>query len=240
MWCAVLAALAIILWPDRRAHLSRRLPGRRSKSRLVRALGLPATSFNDDGEAGGNAIRLGSGGQGHGTLPRVGIAQVIASAIARMKGGGTLLESFEEQYGRRFAVPRLTATRLTALFEARRLPDESPAQIRHAALGVAAAAMLSDELGCQAAPCLEAVLSAYRQLRLTQHLTAQAFAVPKATIGLLSALPAATVALGELMGAKSLAFLLGSSRGLACLALGGCCYVAGLAWVHALMKEDLA
>ncbi|MBW3089925.1 pilus assembly protein [Bifidobacterium sp. 82T25] len=238
MWCAVLAALTVILWPDRRARVSGRLPERRPANSSIHAPGMPAASFGGSG-TDGNAIRAGAGGQRSGMLPRVGIAQVIASAIARMKGGGTLLESFEEQYGRRFAVPKLTATRLTVLFETRRLPDESSTQIHQAASGVAAASTLSDELGCQAAPCLEAVLAAYRQLRLTQHLTAQAFAVPRATIGLLSVLPAATVALGELMGAKSLAFLLGSSRGLVCLALGGCCYVAGLAWVHALMKEDL-
>lgn len=63
-----------------------------------------------------------------------------------------------------------------------------------------------------------------------------ACAVPKATVGLLSALPAVTVALGELLGARPLAFLLGSPRGVVCLVLGGCCYAAGLAWMRALLK----
>ena len=120
--------------------------------------------------------------------------------------------------------------------EQRRLPDESPAQVLEAARGVTAAAVLSDELGCQAVPCLEAVLTAYRQMRLMQNLRSQACAVPKATVGLLSALPAVTVALGELLGARPLAFLLGSPRGVVCLVLGGCCYAAGLAWMRALLK----
>ena len=47
-----------------------------------------------------------------------------------MAGGGTLVEAFEEQFGGRFAVRRLTPQRLTDLFERRRLPDESRAQIR--------------------------------------------------------------------------------------------------------------
>ena len=168
--------------------------------------------------------------------PRVGVAQVITSAIARLRGGGTLVEAFEEQSSRRFATQRITVERLITVFEQRRLPDESPAQVLEAARGVTAAAVLSDELGCQAVPCLEAVLTAYRQMRLMQNLRSQACAVPKATVGLLSALPAVTVALGELLGARPLAFLLGSPRGVVCLVLGGCCYAAGLAWMRALLK----
>lgn len=126
--------------------------------------------------------------------------------------------------------------RLITVFEQRRLPDESPAQVLEAAREVNAAAVLSDELGCQAVPCLEAVLTAYRQMRLMQNLRSQACAVPKATVGLLSALPAVTVALGEFLGARPLAFLIGSPRGVVCLILGGCCYAAGLAWMRALLK----
>jgi tight adherence protein B len=163
---------------------------------------------------------------------------VLASAIARIKGGGTLIEAFEEQSGGGFSTRRLTMERLTTLFEGRRLADESHIQAAQAAAGVGAASSLSEELGCRAAPCLEAVLAAYRQMRLVHNLKSQAFAVPKATVGLLSVLPCVTVLLGELMGAKPLAFLFGSSRGLACLALGGCCYIAGLAWIHALMRGE--
>ena len=189
MWCAVLVALAVLIWPGNKSGRLYRL--------AYRGRAVDSAAINEPRYAGS---------------PRVGVAQVITSAIARLRGGGTLV------------------------FEQRRLPDESPAQVLEAARGVTAAAVLSDELGCQAVPCLEAVLTAYRQMRLMQNLRSQACAVPKATVGLLSALPAVTVALGELLGARPLAFLLGSPRGVVCLVLGGCCYAAGLAWMRALLK----
>lgn len=213
MWCAVLVALAVLIWPGNKSGRLYRL--------AYRGRAVDSAAINGPRYAGS---------------PRVGVAQVITSAIARLRGGGTLVEAFEEQSSRRFATQRITVERLITVFEQRRLPDESPAQVLEAARGVTAAAVLSDELGCQAVPCLEAVLTAYRQMRLMQNLRSQACAVPKATVGLLSALPAVTVALGELLGARPLAFLLGSPRGVVCLVLGGCCYAAGLAWMRALLK----
>ena len=199
MWCAVLVALAVLIWPGNKSGRLYRL--------AYRGRAVDSAAINEP-----------------------------TSAIARLRGGGTLVEAFEEQSSRRFATQRITVERLITVFEQRRLPDESPAQVLEAARGVTAAAVLSDELGCQAVPCLEAVLTAYRQMRLMQNLRSQACAVPKATVGLLSALPAVTVALGELLGARPLAFLLGSPRGVVCLVLGGCCYAAGLAWMRALLK----
>ena len=208
--CAVLLALAVMLWPDGRKRAERRL---------------------EDTRAAGPAPVV--------SLPRVGIAQVVASAIARMQCGGTLQQAFREQSDiGAGAMGRLTAAKLADVFAGRRLPDETMAQAMQAAQGGYAASIVSDRLGCKAAPCLEAVLAAYRHMRLTQNLRSQAFAVPKATVGLLSALPAVTVVLGELMGARPLAFLLGSRQGLVCLALGGCCYAAGLAWMRALMRDE--
>ena len=209
----VLVALAVLIWPGNKSGRLYRL--------AYRGRAVDSAAINEPRYAGS---------------PRVGVAQVITSAIARLRGGGTLVEAFEEQSSRRFATQRITVERLITVFEQRRLPDESPAQVLEAARGVTAAAVLSDELGCQAVPCLEAVLTAYRQMRLMQNLRSQACAVPKATVGLLSALPAVTVALGELLGARPLAFLLGSPRGVVCLVLGGCCYAAGLAWMRALLK----
>ena len=197
MWCAVLVALAVLIWPGNKSGRLYRL--------AYRGRAVDSAAINEPRYAGS---------------PRVGVAQVITSAIARLRGGGTLVEAFEEQSSRRFATQRITVERLITVFEQRRLPE----------------VVLADELGCQAVPCLEAVLTAYRQMRLMQNLRSQACAVPKATVGLLSALPAVTVALGELLGARPLAFLLGSPRGVVCLVLGGCCYAAGLAWMRALLK----
>ncbi len=197
MRCAVLVALAVLIWPGNKSGRLYRL--------AYRGRAVDSAAINEPRYAGS---------------PRVGVAQVITSAIARLRGGGTLVEAFEEQSSRRFATQRITVERLITVFEQRRLPDESPAQVLEAARGVTAAA----------------VLTAYRQMRLMQNLRSQACAVPKATVGLLSALPAVTVALGELLGARPLAFLLGSPRGVVCLVLGGCCYAAGLAWMRALLK----
>ncbi|WP_279325006.1 hypothetical protein [Bifidobacterium scaligerum] len=166
----------------------------------------------------------------------MGVAQVIAAVIARMNGGGSAMEAFIEQGLRPSAVHRISESRLRALFEARRLPEETESQCTQVAVGVAGAIALSERLGCRAVPCLQAVLEAWSQMRLLHDLRAQAMAVPKATVGLLTALPAITVALGELMGARPLSFLFGSRQGLLCLVLGSCCYALGLFWMRALLK----
>lgn len=168
---------------------------------------------------------------------RIGIAQALTAMIARLNSGGTLLEACEDMHGSRFATARLTHIRLLVMFEKIRLPDETYHQAVRVSQGVHAAAQVSERLGCRASPCLEVVLAAYRQMRLLQHAQEQALAVPKATVGLLSALPAATVALGELMGAHPLNVLLGSTRGLVCLISGGCSYAVGLLWVQALIRK---
>lgn len=234
LWCVMLTMVAVLIWPSRQSGVVDRLRDVRSLSgRFNRGAGGGFVSRNGwDSNVGGGAGRRTTA-----ALPRSGIAQVLASAIARMAGGGTLVEAFEEQFGGRFAVRRLTPQRLTDLFERRRLPDESRAQSVRAAMGAAAAATVSEELGCRAVPCLEAVLDVYSHMRLMQNMRAQAFAVPQATVGLLSALPAIAVVLGELMGAHPLLFLFGSQRGLVCLVSGGCCYVVGLVWMRALMRD---
>ncbi|WP_152209221.1 type II secretion system F family protein [Bifidobacterium cebidarum] len=155
-----------------------------------------------------------------------------------MNSGGTLLEAAEEQYGGHFATRELTEARLRKLCERAKLPDETPEQITRISQSMYAASQVSGRLGCRASPCLEVVLAAYRQLRLLQNLKAQALAVPKATVSLLSALPIVTILLGELLGSRPLEFLFDQTRGLICLLLGICCYAVGLIWVRALLREQ--
>lgn len=220
---ALMAALAIVIWPWRMRRFER----------LDCAAGALRKSDN-------NAVRNETTGGVSGYARsgcRIGIEQVLAAAIARIRGGSTVTQAFEEQSDQPFATRTLTAARLMTLLECRRLPCEQHTHAKQVAAGLACAVAVSEELGCRAVPCMEAVLEAYRQLRLMRDLQAQAFAVPKATVGLLSALPVITVALGELMGARPVSFLFGSQRGLICLMLGMCCYVAGLAWMRALMAE---
>ncbi|WP_236023752.1 pilus assembly protein [Bifidobacterium miconis] len=167
---------------------------------------------------------------------RVGIAAVIASACATLRGGGSLVQAFAEQSERGFAVHRLTEPRIRELLAERALPKETPSQINRVSAEITVAARIGERLGCPAASCLEAVGETYRRTRKLEDLRTQVFAVPKATIRLLSGLPAAAILLGELMGSHPIAFLFGSAQGLLCLALGLCCYIAGLAWTHALLR----
>lgn len=213
-YCAAMTALAILAWP-----------WPKSASRLCCERAAPSARHAAQSNLASRAD------------PRIGIAQALTAIIARMNSGGTLIAACEEVYGSCFATRKLTATRLLKLFESVRLPDETHRQVVRASQGVYAAEQVSERLGCRVSPCLEVVLAAYRQMRLLQQAQSQALAVPKATVGLLSALPAITVALGELMGAHPVDFLLGSAAGWGCLAVGGCCYAVGLMWVRALMQE---
>ena len=101
-----------------------------------------------------------------------------------------------------------------------------------------AACQLSLTLGCETGRCLQAVAESLKRQRLLDDLRSNAFAMPKATVKLLMALPLLTVLLGEGMGAHSLAFLVSGVKGLACLGFALCCYTFGLIWIRALMRQD--
>lgn len=179
-------------------------------------------------------LRLDEGGDAG--PARVGVAAVIAAARAHVRGGGTLVAAFEEQAGRRFATPCATASRLRDMLMRRKTDREDEAQVRRVAVELAASCALSETLGCEASRCLDAVAAAWRRARMIEDLRRQAYAMPQATVRLLTALPAVTVGFGEVLGARPVAFLLGSPRGLMCLAAGGVCYVAGLIWMRRLMR----
>ena len=227
LWSMMLAMLAVCLWPWPGDGVA----GRIRLEGARRNHGAGSIDCNNAGIIVGSST-----GEKNNTARRIGVAQMLTAMIARMNSGGTLLEACEEQYGRRFATREIAIHRLAAAFERRRMPDETRMQAARAARGAYAAAKVSERLGCRASPCLEVVLAGYRQMRLLQNLQSQALAVPKATVGMLSALPMVTMLLGESMGARPMEFLLGSAQGLACLLAGCCCYVIGLFWVRALLR----
>ncbi|BDR53780.1 pilus assembly protein [Bombiscardovia nodaiensis] len=171
------------------------------------------------------------------SLARIGIAAVISSASAYLRNGGSLLGAFQEQAGHSFATRRMTYERLVSILQSRKLGSESPEQVRTVAYGLEVACELSALLGCQASRCLDAVGAAHRRMAKLDQAKAAAFATPKATVKLLSALPVLTLAFGSLMGAHPLAFLLEPGAGTICLALGGAAYVVGLLWMRALLKD---
>lgn len=167
----------------------------------------------------------------------IGIEGALARARATLLAGGTLTEAFERQHAHAFAVPRPTVPRLVRVFESVRTERETDRQIAYVASGVRSVHLLSASLGCEAVRCLDVVADDYRRMRLLDDLRRNAFAVPEATVRLLSALPAATMLLGEMLGASPLAFLTGSEMGLACLAFGAVCYAAGMWWMRLLLKD---
>ena len=182
-------------------------------------------------------LRNGHAPRQNGVSSPIGIDATIAAIIARVSGGGTLVEAFEEQGGMRFATPRITAMRAQRVLRIRAMRDESEEDIARAAHHVASACALSERLGCEISDCLQAAATAHERERRMYERKREVFAMPKATIRLLSGLPAVTVALGEVMGSHPLRFLLGSGQGMLCLLAGLTWYGFGMLWTWHMLNE---
>ena len=115
--------------------------------------------------------------------------------------------------------------------------DDTEHDITRIAGHLASACALSERLGCEVHRCLQSVSDSYRRECKARDLRKEAFAAPQATIRLMSALPLATVALGEFMGAHPITFLFSSPTGLACLVAGSVWYVLGLLWIRRLFTR---
>lgn len=169
---------------------------------------------------------------------RCGMAALLASVCARLRGGGTVTEALERYAERPFATRTATLRRWHGVLERVRTRDETVAQVRVVAFEAYAACRLSELSGCETVRCLEVVAADYRRLRMTEDLRRNAFAMPRATVRLLSALPFVTLGMGMLLGADPVAFLFGSAGGVTCLLLGSCCYLLGLAWLRILLADS--
>jgi len=95
---------------------------------------------------------------------------------------------------------------------------------------------LSTTLGCGAAKCFAAVSASYKRLCIVEDLRRNAFAMPRSTVTLLSVLPFATVALGYVLGAHPLEFLVGSRLGWVFLGMGAVAYGIGMLWMQHLLR----
>ena len=138
----------------------------------------------------------------------------------------------------RRSTPELTRLRITMVIRSRCPPKEQCGQVERLSGELHAACRLSLTLGCETGRCLQAVAESLKRQRLLDDLRANAFAMPKATVKLLMALPQLTVLLGEGMGAHPLTFLFSGVRGWACLGFACVCYGFGLVWIRALMRQD--
>ena len=236
---AIAAAVAVTLaMPPKRTLAERRLRDLNTRSRDgPPVVGIGGRRDADATRITGDADR------------RIGIMAVIASAIAALRGGATMRDAFPvtDDRGQRPDARPHTAARpptnapterhLYALLARHALPKETGRQIADAAVQIALAARLSERIGCPAVRCLEAVEQSHRRSRLLADSREQALAVPQATSRLLSALPAATVLLGELMGAHPVGFLFASTAGLGCLLVGCGFHAAGMAWTAAMLRD---
>lgn len=235
---AILFGLAVWLWPRRNTYdVGERTRdgsgcagGRWSKEHGGKQ-GLKPEGI-DDLNASSNA------------LPAIGCVACVASLRASVRSGVTLVQAFEELGGTPFATPELTRLRITMVIRSRCPRKEQfgqggqSGQVERLSGELYAACRLSLTLGCEADRCLQAVTESLKRQRLLDDLRANAFAMPKATMKLLMALPLLTVLLGEGMGVHSLVFLVSGVKGLACLGFALCCYTFGLIWIRALMRQD--
>lgn len=255
---ACAAGAASLTWPcrvapcDRRLALLRRyngiggerhLTGRDGRPRIgVAAVIAAACAAMRGGATLAEAFEQQADDIGAGSRMASGTPAVCASAIVAESTPGSVTSNEVvadciPRWSASAGIGRITATRLRGILAGRALPKERGSQIESVATELAAAVRLSESSGCPAVRCLEVVADSYCRARLLDDLRAQAFAVPQATVKLLSALPLITVMLGELLGAKPLSFLFGSMQGATCLGLGMCCYAAGVAWMRAMLRD---
>lgn len=229
--CVVLCGLAVWLWPRRNVCVV----GERTGNVVGRA----GESLDEkpDGGFDGRSDGIEEANMPAKPLPAIGCVACVASLRASVRSA-TLVQAFEELGGTPFATPELTRLRIAMVIRSRCPPKEQCGQVERLSGELYAACRLSLTLGCETGRCLQAVAESLKRQRLLDDLRANAFAMPKATVKLLMALPLLTVLLGEGMGAHSLAFLVSGVKGLACLGFALCCYTFGLIWIRALMRQD--
>ena len=96
---------------------------------------------------------------------------------------------------------------------------------------------LAERTGCSLAGPVQRLRDADRGEAAVRRELAAQLAGPRATGRLLAGLPVVGVALGAGLGADPLGFLLGTSAGAACLAVGGVLVLLGLLWTRALVRS---
>ena len=95
---------------------------------------------------------------------------------------------------------------------------------------------LSNMLGCPMADCVKAVADSYSSRKRVNNLTSEVFAMPKATIKLLIALPFLTILTGQLLGANPILMIFTSAKGYVFLSIGMIFYAIGIIWVNRIIN----
>ncbi len=168
---------------------------------------------------------------------RIGLLAVIAQAHAYIRSGGHPSRAFTDGHGHALGRAPLDAAWLRVILSERAYAHEDTRHIESVAADISLALRCSEQLGCRLTRCLEAVSDSYRSSVTLEELKKSAFAMPQATVRLLSLLPVGTVLLGEVLNARPLAFLFGSTQGFVCLISGALAYSSGLVWMRSLLRS---
>lgn len=181
--------------------------------------------------------------------------QFLCALISRLKSGESLAGALDGMDGAaRGGNPVGSSGRLTRCLQAGCRPavlreeisaavgrvcasegDEDRAFLG-ASIGVCA--ILCNRLGCSALGLMEAVRKLYTQRRTHAELVSNAFAMPKATVKVLAALPLIIDGGGMVFGAHPLRFLLFSSAGRLCCLAGFFLLCIGILWTKRLLQAQ--
>lgn len=110
--------------------------------------------------------------------------------------------------------------------------------IRKIAQSLMSVYKLSNSIGCPMADCVQAVADSYYANKRVDELSAEVFAMPKATIKLLIALPFLSLLTGQLLGANPILMIFTSYKGYTLLSVGMAFYAVGVIWVARILKNS--
>lgn len=160
------------------------------------------------------------------------VVQVCDALAAELRAGLPTVEAVERAFaGWPEWVEVMTAARLGADVPAamRRLAGEPGADGLRA---IAAAWEVAERSGAAMADVLDQIATGLRSDNEARAELTAALAPPRATAKLLAGLPVFGLGLGVSMGGDPLAFLLGTTAGLVCLATGIVLALVGVWWVE--------
>lgn len=110
--------------------------------------------------------------------------------------------------------------------------------IRKIAQSLMSVYKLSNSIGCPMADCVQAVADSYYANKRVDDLSAEVFAMPKATIKLLIALPFLSLLTGQLLGANPILMIFTNYKGYTLLGVGMAFYAVGVIWVARILKNS--